>query len=226
MVSAGSSSDSPSADPADGIDQIGAPHLLQHVAGRAGHDRAEQRFVVGERGQHQARDLGVLGADLAAHLDAVAVGQAHVEHGDVGLVAGMRAGLLGGARLADHLEVVLGLEQLAQAAPDDLVVVEEEHPDRHRRILACGSAKRPSWVPRSVDGVSEVAGPRSLRELLDAVLAVGSDLDPPSMLRRIVEAAVGLVDARYGALGVLDETGTPLGAVHHRGIDDEDPAHR
>ena len=69
--------------------------------------------------------------------------------------------------------------------------------------------------------MSEVAGPRSLRELLDAVLALGSDLDPPSMLRRIVEAAVGLVDARYGALGVLDDTGTRLAQFITVGIDDD-----
>jgi two-component system, NarL family, sensor histidine kinase DevS len=68
--------------------------------------------------------------------------------------------------------------------------------------------------------MSEVAGPRSLRALLDAVLALGSDLDPPSMLRRIVEAAVGLVDARYGALGVLDDTGTRLAQFITVGIDD------
>jgi signal transduction histidine kinase len=69
--------------------------------------------------------------------------------------------------------------------------------------------------------VSEVAGPRSLRELLGAVLALGSDLDPPSMLRRIVEAAVGLVDARHGALGVLDATGSRLAQFITVGIDDD-----
>ena len=53
---------------------------------------------------------------------------------------------------------------------------------------------------------SEVAGPRSLRQLLDAVLTVGSDLDLPAMLRRIIERAAELVDARYGALGVLDDS--------------------
>jgi signal transduction histidine kinase len=68
--------------------------------------------------------------------------------------------------------------------------------------------------------MSEVAGPRSLRELLGAVLALGSGLDPPSILRRIVEAAVGLVDARYGALGVLDDTGTRLTQFITVGIDD------
>jgi len=40
-------------------------------------------------------------------------------------------------------------------------------------------------------------------QLLAAVLAVGSDLDLQQVLRRIVEAAVSLVDASYGALGVL-----------------------
>ncbi|MFF2516517.1 GAF domain-containing protein [Streptomyces sp. NPDC058086] len=47
-----------------------------------------------------------------------------------------------------------------------------------------------------------------MRTLLDAVLAVGSDLDLEVVLRRIVESAVALVDARYGALGVLGEEGT------------------
>jgi len=49
-----------------------------------------------------------------------------------------------------------------------------------------------------------------LRQLLDAVVALGSDLDLPSMLRRITESAAALVDARYAALGVLDETHTKL----------------
>ncbi|UXY31852.1 sensor histidine kinase [Streptomyces sp. HUAS TT20] len=41
--------------------------------------------------------------------------------------------------------------------------------------------------------------------LLDAVLAIGSDLDLDVVLRRITESAVSVVDARYGALGVLGE---------------------
>jgi signal transduction histidine kinase len=43
--------------------------------------------------------------------------------------------------------------------------------------------------------------------LLEAVVAVGSDLDLEVVLRRIVEAAVTLVDARYGALGVIGDGG-------------------
>ena len=69
--------------------------------------------------------------------------------------------------------------------------------------------------------MAEYAGPRSLRQLLDAVLTVGSDLDLPAMLQRIVEAAVDLVDARYGALGVLDESRSRLAQLITVGIDDE-----
>jgi signal transduction histidine kinase len=43
--------------------------------------------------------------------------------------------------------------------------------------------------------------------LLEAVLAVGSSPELEAVLRRIVEAAVTLVDARYGALGVVGEDG-------------------
>ena len=44
-----------------------------------------------------------------------------------------------------------------------------------------------------------------MRGLLAAVVAIGSGLDLESTLRRIVEAAVELVDATYGALGVIGD---------------------
>src|SRR4051794_3625898 len=54
------------------------------------------------------------------------------------------------------------------------------------------------------DQLSEIAATRSrLHGLLDAVTAVNSDLDLPTLLTRIVETAVTLADAEYGALGVL-----------------------
>lgn len=48
---------------------------------------------------------------------------------------------------------------------------------------------------------------RSLRRLLDAVVAISADMDTRSVLRHIVTAGTDLVDARYGALGVLGENG-------------------
>ena len=44
--------------------------------------------------------------------------------------------------------------------------------------------------------------------LLEAVVAIGGHLELEVVLRRIVEAAVELVSARYGALGVIGEGGT------------------
>jgi signal transduction histidine kinase len=41
--------------------------------------------------------------------------------------------------------------------------------------------------------------------LLEAVVSIESDLDLETVLRRIVEAATALVDARYGALGVIGD---------------------
>lgn len=119
-------------DPAYGGDQIGAVDLLEHISRRARHDGVEQCLVVIERRQHQAGELGHQGAQLPAHLDtgvvtAAVVAEAYVQHGDLGS-AGRYAGqrLAGVGRLADDLDVVLGLQQIAYAAPDDLVVVEDE----------------------------------------------------------------------------------------------------
>ncbi len=61
----------------------------------------------------------------------------------------------------------------------------------------------------------------ALRGLLHAVLAIGSDLDLEAMLYRIVESAVELVGARYGALGVLDEAGIGLSQFLTVGVDDD-----
>lgn len=55
--------------------------------------------------------------------------------------------------------------------------------------------------------LSTTADAERLCRLLDAVLSLHSDLDHRGLLRRIVRHAVDLVDARDGALGVLDETG-------------------
>ncbi|SDP47183.1 Histidine kinase-, DNA gyrase B-, and HSP90-like ATPase [Nakamurella panacisegetis] len=56
--------------------------------------------------------------------------------------------------------------------------------------------------------------------LLDAVLAVSSGLDLDATLRQIVQAAMDLVDARYGALGLLDDAGN-LQQFIPIGIDEE-----
>ena len=62
-----------------------------------------------------------------------------------------------------------------------------------------------------------------VQHLLDAFLSVSTGLDLDGTLRRIIEAAADLVDARYGALGVL-APGGGLAAFVHTGITDEERA--
>jgi signal transduction histidine kinase len=66
-----------------------------------------------------------------------------------------------------------------------------------------------------------------VQSLLQAVVAVGSSLELEVLLRSIVETAVSLVDARYGAMGVIGEgdrlaefipvglTDAEIAAIHH-----------
>ncbi len=69
--------------------------------------------------------------------------------------------------------------------------------------------------------LAEIVATRDrMQGLLDAVLAVGEGLELDTTLRRIVRAAVDLVDARYGALGVL-AAGGGIARFLHVGLDEE-----
>ncbi|SDN51163.1 sensor histidine kinase [Actinacidiphila guanduensis] len=92
-----------------------------------------------------------------------------------------------------------------------------------------GSERRESHLPRlrldelldelqnRVDAVR--ATQDRVHSLLEAVLSVGRELDLEQVLRRIVEAAVALVDAEYGALAVVD--GDSLSQFLTVGVDEE-----
>ncbi|NLV56427.1 MAG: GAF domain-containing sensor histidine kinase [Acidimicrobiales bacterium] len=60
----------------------------------------------------------------------------------------------------------------------------------------------------------------SVGRILDAVVSVGSHLELSEVLERIVINATELVDAQFGALGVLDPSGTRLSEFHTVGVDD------
>jgi signal transduction histidine kinase len=104
------------------------------------------------------------------------------------------------------------------------------------RPTGAGSPSRDDGLPRVVQTLSqrrlrallaevqerieEIVGTRDRMDgLLEAVLAVSSGLELDATLRQIVRAAVDLVDARYGALGVLGADGM-LTQFVHAGIDD------
>jgi hypothetical protein len=103
--------------------------------------------------------------DLPADLNAVTVGEANVEKGNVGTRRGdpaeCRRGRVG---FADDFDVVFGLEQLAYAAPHDLVIVEQEDPrrpaPRHARSVTVGVGQ-PVGISRAGRAASN--GPRRVR---------------------------------------------------------------
>ncbi|WP_354637541.1 GAF domain-containing sensor histidine kinase [Kitasatospora camelliae] len=73
--------------------------------------------------------------------------------------------------------------------------------------------------------IDHVRGTRDrVHGLLEAVLSVGRELDLTQVLRRIVEAAALLADARYAALGVIGPDGRTLSEFLTVGLSEEEIA--
>jgi signal transduction histidine kinase len=60
-----------------------------------------------------------------------------------------------------------------------------------------------------------------LRGLVETGIALSSELSLEALLRRVIETAVELTGARYGALGVIDRTGAALEQFITVGVDEE-----
>lgn len=111
----------------------------------------------------------------------------------------------------------------------------EQRGEGHRAEDPSGSATSSIWslsalqLDDLLDELRARAG--SAREsqermasLLDAVVAVSSNLDLADVLHRIVVSACELVDATYGALGVLGPSGEELIEFVTHGLTDEERA--
>ncbi|HEX2418011.1 MAG TPA: GAF domain-containing protein [Micromonosporaceae bacterium] len=86
-----------------------------------------------------------------------------------------------------------------------------------------GEVQLDALLEELLDRVREVRASRErLRGLLDAVVSISSDLDLPAVLDRIVESACQLVEAKYGALGVIGPEGRRLVAFHTQGMSPEE----
>jgi signal transduction histidine kinase len=77
-------------------------------------------------------------------------------------------------------------------------------------------------IPQPTDSL--VVEPSQVQGLLAAILAVSSDLALSETLKHVVVAAARLVDARYAALGVPDETGSYLAEFVTTGLTDAEEA--
>ena len=72
--------------------------------------------------------------------------------------------------------------------------------------------------------MSELAVNQRLRGLIDAGLALASELSLDALLRRLLELAAELTGARYAALGVIDPNGARLERFLTHGIDPDTEA--
>ncbi|MET8764014.1 GAF domain-containing protein [Lentzea sp. NPDC004782] len=91
--------------------------------------------------------------------------------------------------------------------------------NRSRSLL--GGLRLDDLLDEMRERLAEIGSTRDkMQGLLDAVLAVGAGLELDSTLQRIVQAAVELVGARYGALGVLGQRDN-LSQFVYVGIDPE-----
>ncbi|MFH8394180.1 GAF domain-containing protein [Streptomyces sp. NPDC018036] len=80
-----------------------------------------------------------------------------------------------------------------------------------------GAAARAVRAPAGLSAASAARVP----QLLEAVRTVGSGLELRSKLDRICETAAELTQARYAAIGVVDESGQGLAEFVQYGVDEE-----
>ena len=67
----------------------------------------------------------------------------------------------------------------------------------------------------------ETSHSERLRGLIEAGIALGSELSLDALLLKLAETAAALTGARYAALGVIDESGEGLERFVYTGIDRE-----
>lgn len=92
---------------------------------------------------------------------------------------------------------------------------------RRRPSVSLAGLRLDELLAELQERLAEIGKTRDrLQGLLDAVVAVGAGLELAGTLQRIVETAVELVDARYGALGVLGDV-EGLSEFVYVGIDPE-----
>ena len=145
----GEISDSPTAAALDAAHQLLDRRVLEQVAARAGEDRVHHVVVlVGDRQHEDARERRDR-RDLPRRLDAAHARHVQVHDDDVRReLAHEPERLVAVGRLADDLDALL-LEQVAQAGPEQVVVVDEQ--DAQRSSL---SPSLDSLIGRSVDPLS------------------------------------------------------------------------
>jgi signal transduction histidine kinase/CheY-like chemotaxis protein len=97
----------------------------------------------------------------------------------------------------DPMVLVDAVDEALTAVPAPVAepLAEEDFSRAHLRVLNT----------KLVEKLHELEEKNRLQQLVEAAIVVGGDLSLPVTLRRIVEGARSLVDARYAAVGVVGE---------------------
>ena len=120
----------PGGDGAHDVADLGAVDGLEQVGAGPGLQGLRQGLVVVEGGQDDRQGAGDGLAHLVHELDAGAVGQLEVDEDDVGAhELGPAQGLRLTAGLGDDLEAIGPIDDLSDAAANDLVIVDDHDPD-------------------------------------------------------------------------------------------------
>lgn len=90
-------------------------------------------------------------------------------------------------------------------------------PDLHERLRA-ELGRIDEQLRSLLDAMDRLQG------LLDAVVSISREVELPAVLHRIVTTAMELVGARYGAMGVLDESGDHLERFIAAGLSEQERA--
>jgi hypothetical protein len=126
----GGDSAAPSVNGTDALLESEAFDIFDHVTFCSRLDALFDQLLIGVGGDHEHADVGVGSGEAPACFGAAQARQARVEEYDVGPGLVYQLGeLLGGAALADNLEIGLGLKDRLYAFADDLMIVDDENPD-------------------------------------------------------------------------------------------------
>ncbi len=89
------------------------------------------------------------------------------------------------------------------------------------RAVCVADPALPWFGVQGVQSFDQIDDPVRLRRLVQAILILDAELHLPVVLRRIIEEACDLVDAQFGALGVLSADGQTLDQFLTVGLDSE-----
>ena len=175
-------------------------------------------------------ELGGLGADLLDHLGLVG------EHGVARRPSGHQLAAMrddercarGGSELLCNRQRMVGVRRAIRCPHnrlehDDLLVAFTLRPGPGNYIGGRPEQRRGFSAGRRVTRLAPMeavsASQGRLRAVLEAGLAIASELSLDAVLQRVVETAAELTQARYAALGVIDRNGQELERFLTTGID-------